>query len=211
MQDDVRGELALRDGDGLDHGADTVRDDPEQAELGKAFREDEKPCEEKQRVPLDFLERELEVVVLGHQEQQHRPEARDVRRVQVRDRVQEEHEDASGEDDARTDQELGLTDRVLLLELPNVTSDVLAEVRLAVVPSHERQTARDHDQDAGAQYLHEVHEVDLVAQSIADDDVRRVSDHRRRAADVSKESQGDEHGFGLDVDGLAEGDDHGRE
>mmetsp|Transcript_105553 Transcript_105553/g.303566 ORF Transcript_105553/g.303566 Transcript_105553/m.303566 type:complete len:291 (+) Transcript_105553:223-1095(+) len=186
QHDDGTG-LPRFNGDKLDQGDQGGCDLPQKAKLGNALGEHEEACEEQQRVPLHLANRIVEVMVVAHHQEQRGTEARAIGGVQMCHGVQKEHQQANAEHRSCLDEELGLLDRVLLLQHLNVYIDAQGEIFLPVIPAREAQADGHQDHHDGTQDKQEIHKVYLVAESVADNDVRRIPDHGSGAPDVAEE------------------------
>ena len=120
---------------------------------------------------------------------------------------EEEHEDET-EDYAALREQGVVADGVLVPEHLHVHVDLPPVNRFAVVILQEGEGREEDEDHAGREHPHEVHEPELFFERVADDEVGRVADHRRRAADVAEESHWDEHRPRVHVNRLAQRYDH---
>ena len=169
-----------------DHRRDATHD----ARLDDGLDEDEQAHEEEEGGPLDLAEH-LVGVEPGDEHQGGRTEERDGRRLQPERRVGEESDDGQAHDDERPDEQAPVPDDGVLggLEgrLPLVVRDL---ERAPEHHDHGHQEDAEDDQHDRSEVDQEVHEVETRGGT--DEDVRRVADEGRGAADVGRQDLADE-------------------
>ena len=140
-------DLTLADREGGDERRELIGDGSEQAELGDALGEHKQAREKQQRVPLNFFERVLKLIVASCEKYCDRTENRNVRRFHVHHGVQKEKQNDKNQNRSAANEQVHVAYGILCAQFVDVDVDLLTKQCVTVVPLDKSKNKRHREQD----------------------------------------------------------------